>query len=57
MQSAEAYDAVERGIADLDTALKTPQPSADHVAGLVNGMTGKINAVVFQLTTEAKKSA
>lgn len=57
MRSADAYDAVEKGMADLDAALKSPQPSADQVAGLVNGMMGKINAVVFQLTTEARKSA
>jgi hypothetical protein len=56
-QSAEASDTVERGIADLDAALKGQQPSADQVAGLVNGMMGKINAVVFQLTTEARKPA
>jgi len=56
-KSAEAYDTVEKGIADLDAALKSPQPSADHVAGLVNAMMGKINAVVFQLTTEARKPA
>ena len=55
MRSAEAYDTVEKGITDLDTALKSPQPSADQVAGLVNGMMGKINAVTFQLTTEARK--
>jgi len=55
MRSAEAYDTVEKGIIDLDTALKSPQPSADQVAQLVNGMMGKINAVTFQLTTEARK--
>jgi len=55
MRSAEAYDTVEKGITDLDTALKSPQPSADQVAQLVNGMMGKINAVTFQLTTEARK--
>jgi tetratricopeptide (TPR) repeat protein len=54
-RSAEAYDTVEKGIPDLDTALKSPQPSADSVAGLVNGMMGKINAVTFQLTTDARK--
>jgi tetratricopeptide (TPR) repeat protein len=57
MQSADAYDTVEKGIADLDAALKSPRPSADQLAGLVNGMMGKINAVVFQLTTEARKPA
>jgi hypothetical protein len=57
MQSAEAHDAVEKGIADLDAALKSPQPAADQVTSLVNGMMGKINAVVFQLTTEARKPA
>ncbi|MEP7304373.1 MAG: hypothetical protein ABJA98_02535 [Acidobacteriota bacterium] len=55
MRSAEAYDTVEKGITDLNTALKNPQPSADQVAGVVNGMMGKINAVTFQLTTEARK--
>lgn len=57
MKSADAFDTVEKGVADLETALKSPQPSPDHVAGLVNGMMGKINAVVFQLTTEARKPA
>jgi tetratricopeptide (TPR) repeat protein len=55
MRSGEAYDAVEKGIPDLDAALKGAQPSADQVAGLVNGMMGKINGVVFQLTSEARK--
>jgi tetratricopeptide (TPR) repeat protein len=55
MRSAEAYEAVEKGIPDLDAALKAPQPSAEQVAGLVNGIMGKINAVAFQLTTEARK--
>src|SRR5436190_5169602 len=36
MRSAEAYDTVEKGMTDLDAALKSPQPSADQVAGLVN---------------------
>jgi hypothetical protein len=57
MQSAEAYDSVEKAIIDLDAALKSPQPTADQVAGLVNPMMGKINGLVFQLTTEARKSA
>ena len=57
MQSAEAYETVEKAILDLDAALKTPQPTAEQVAGLVNGMMGKINGLVFQLTTEARKSA
>ena len=57
MQSAEAYDGVEKAIIDLDAALKSPQPTADQVAGLVNPMMGKINGLVFQLTTEARKSA
>jgi tetratricopeptide (TPR) repeat protein len=57
MRSADAYDTVEKGIPDLDAALKGPQPSPDQVAGLVNGMMGKINGVAFQLTTEARKPA
>jgi hypothetical protein len=57
MRSADAYDAVEKGIVDLDAALKGPQPSAEQVAGLVNGVMGKINGVVFQLTSEARKQA
>jgi hypothetical protein len=56
MRSADAYDAVEKGLPDLDAALKSPQPSADQVTALVNGMMGKINAVVFQLTNEARKA-
>ena len=57
MKSADAYDAVEKGIPELETALKARPPSADQVAGLVNAMMGKINAVVFQLTTDARKPA
>jgi hypothetical protein len=56
-QSAEAYDAVEKAIPDLDAALKSQQPAADQVAALVNAVMGKINGVVFQLTSEARKSA
>jgi hypothetical protein len=55
MRSTDGYETVEKGILDLDAALKAPQPSAEQVAALVNGMMGKINAVAFQLTTEAKK--
>jgi tetratricopeptide (TPR) repeat protein len=55
MRSADAFETVEKGIPDLAAALKAPQPSADQVAALVNGMIGKINAVAFQLTTEARK--
>ena len=55
MRSADAFETVEKGIPDLAAALKAPQPSADQVAALVNGMMGKINAVAFQLTTEARK--
>jgi len=55
MRSSEAYDTVEKGIPELDAALKAPQPSADQVTALVNGMMGKINAVAFQLTTDARK--
>ena len=55
MRSADAYDTVEKGIVDLDAALKAPQPAADQVTALVNGVMGKINAVAFQLTTEARK--
>jgi hypothetical protein len=57
MQSQDAHDAVEKGIVDLDAALKGQQPSASQVTSLVNSMMGKINAVVFQLTTEARKPA
>ena len=56
MRSAEAYDAVEKSVPDLDAALKSSQPSAEQVTMLVNGMMGKINAVVFQLTNEARKA-
>jgi tetratricopeptide (TPR) repeat protein len=55
MRSADAFETVEKGIPDLAAALNAPQPSADQVAALVNGMMGKINAVAFQLTTEARK--
>ena len=54
-RSGDAYDAVEKGIPELDTALKAAQPSAEQVAGLVNGMMGKLNGVSFALTTEARK--
>jgi high-affinity iron transporter len=56
LRSGEAYDAVEKGLPELDTALKSAQPSTEQVTALVNGMMGKINAVVFQLTNEARKA-
>jgi tetratricopeptide (TPR) repeat protein len=56
MRSSEAYDAVEKGLPELDAALKSSQPDAEQVTALVNGMMGKINAVVFQLTNEARKA-
>jgi hypothetical protein len=42
---------------EFDAAPRSPQPSVDQVAALVNAMMGKINGVVYQLTTEARKSA
>jgi hypothetical protein len=56
-QSAEAYGAVEKAIPDLDAALKSQSPAIDQVTPLVNTIIGKINGVVFQLTSEARKSA
>ena len=55
MRSADAFETVEQGIPSLAAALSAPQPSADQVAALVNGIIGKINAVAFELTTEARK--
>ncbi|MEO8257671.1 MAG: hypothetical protein ABI868_10045 [Acidobacteriota bacterium] len=55
MRAPEAYETVEKGIPDLAAALQAPQPSIDQVSALVNGMMGKMNAVAFQLTTEARK--
>lgn len=57
MRSADAYDSVEKGIADPDAALKSPQPPADQVTALVNAMMGKIIGVAFALTTDARKPA
>jgi hypothetical protein len=35
------HDTVEKGFVDLDAALNAPQPSADRVAAIVNGVIGK----------------
>ena len=52
----EAYDTVEKG--HRRPRRRTEGPTADppiRWPALVNGMMGKINAVAFQLTTEARK--
>jgi len=54
VRSNDAYEAIEKGMTDIDRALKAGRPNPDEVAPLVNGVMGKFNAVAFDLTTAAK---
>jgi tetratricopeptide (TPR) repeat protein len=54
VRSREAYDAIEDGTDKIAQALKPTAPDLDRVTTLVSGVMDKYNAVVGQVTKEAR---
>lgn len=54
IRSREAYDAIEDGTDKIAQALKPASPNIDQVTTLVSGVMDKYNAVVGQVTREAR---
>jgi len=56
-RSNEAYVAIESGMIQIDRALTAKEPDAAQVTGLVNGVLAKYNAIVAQVTREARDAS
>jgi len=54
MRSQQAYDDIEKGLPDVKTALMAEKPDVDHTAALVSGVMEKYNAVVTDVTKDAR---
>jgi hypothetical protein len=54
MRSQQSYDDIEKGVAQIKTALKPEKPDVDQTVGLVNGVMDKYNAVVTDVTKDAR---
>ena len=52
-RSRDAYDAIERGMVDIERALMPAKPDADQVTTLVSGVMDKYNSIVAQVAKEA----
>jgi hypothetical protein len=52
--SAEAADAVAKGTTDLMSALKSDKPDVAQATSLADGIMGKYNGVVTEITKEAR---
>jgi hypothetical protein len=55
-RSADAYVAIEKGMVQIEQALMPEHPDAGAVTGLVNDVLAKYNAIVTQITTEARNA-
>jgi hypothetical protein len=53
-RSQEAYDAIEKGMIDIERALMPDKPNADQVTALVSGVMDKYNAIVGEITKAAQ---
>lgn len=53
-RSQDADDAVQKGMIQIDNALKPDKRDIDHAVGLVNGVMDKYNAVVTDVTKDAR---
>jgi hypothetical protein len=56
-RSNEAYVAIESGMIQIDRALTAKEPDAAQATGLVNGVLEKYNAIVAQITREARDAS
>ena len=54
MRSQQSSDDIEKGVADIKTALKTEKPDVNQTVALVNGVMDKYNAVVTDITKDAR---
>lgn len=54
IRSREAYDAIEDGTFKISEALKPAAPDVNQVTALVSGVMDKYNAIVAQVTKEAR---
>jgi hypothetical protein len=55
-RSSEAYVAIESGMIEIEKALMPAQPNVDAVITLVAGVMDKYNAIVAQITKEARSA-
>ena len=55
-RSRDAYVAIESGMISIETALMPAKPDADAVIGLVSDVMGRYNAVVAEVTKEARSA-
>jgi len=53
-RSREAYDAIEKGMIDIERALMPATPEVDRVSALVSGVLDRYNAIVAEITKEAR---
>jgi hypothetical protein len=53
-RSSDAYVAIEAGMVQIENALMPGKPDAAQVTGLVNDVLAKYNAVVAQITQDAR---
>lgn len=54
MRSQQSSDDIEKGVADIKTAFKTEKPDVNQTVALVNGVMDKYNAVVTDITKDAR---
>ena len=52
-RSRDAYDAIEKGMVDIERALMPAKPDADQVTTLASGVMDKYNSIVAQVAKEA----
>ena len=53
-RSREAYDAIEKGMIQIERALMPDRPNVNEVTALVTEVMDKYNAVVAQITKDAR---
>jgi len=53
-RSADSYTEIEKAMIQVESALKPEKPDADQVTGLVKGIMDKYNAVVADITKDAR---
>ena len=54
VRSREAYDAIEKGMIDIERALMPAMPNVDQVSSLVSAVMDKYNVIVAEITREAR---
>jgi hypothetical protein len=54
VRSQEAHDAIEKSLADVETALKQDKPNAEQITPMVSALNLKYNSVVAEINKEAR---